>query len=68
MALYNSPNNAPAIPATSVSKSDDIAKNLMPQDYHDYLVLFSEKEARILPPSRYVDHVIPNKPRDIWEV
>jgi len=51
MALYNRPDNAPAIPVTSVSKGDDLAKNLVPQDYHDYLVLFSEKEARILPPS-----------------
>jgi len=45
MALYNSPDNAPAIPATSVLKNDDLAKNLVPQDYHNYLVLFSEKEA-----------------------
>jgi len=59
MALYNSPDNAPAIPITSVSKGDDLAKNLVPQDYYDYLVLFSEKEARILPPSRYIDHAIP---------
>jgi len=59
MALYNSPDNAPVIPVTSVSKGDDLAKNLVPQDYHDYLVLFSEKEARILPPSRYVNYAIP---------
>jgi len=45
MALYNSPDNTPVIPVTSVSKSDDLAKNLVPQDDHDYLVLFSEKEA-----------------------
>jgi len=51
MALYNSPDNAPLNPVTSVSKGDDLAKNLVPQEYHDYLVLFSEKEARILPPS-----------------
>jgi len=59
MALYNSPNNALSNPVTSVSKDDDLAKNLVPQEYCDYLVLFSEKEARILPPSRYVDHTIP---------
>jgi len=59
MALYNSPDNTPSNLVTSVSKSDDLAKNLVPQEYHDYLVLFSEKEARILPPSRYVDHAIP---------
>jgi len=59
MALYNSPDNAPSNLVTSVSKGDDPAKNLVPQEYHDYLVLFSEKEARILPLSRYVDHAIP---------
>jgi len=37
----------------------DPAKKLVPHEYHDYLVLFSEKEARILPPSRYIDHAIP---------
>jgi len=51
MALYNSPDNAPTTLVTSVSKGDNLAKDLMPQDYHDYLVFFSEKEARILPPS-----------------
>jgi len=45
MALYNSPDDAPSKPVTSVSKSDDLAKNLVLQEYHDYLVLFSEKEA-----------------------
>jgi len=59
MALYNSPNNPPSNPVTSVWKCDDLAKNLVPQEYHDYLVLFSEKEARIWSPSRYVDHAIP---------
>jgi len=37
----------------------DPAKKLVPHEYHDYLVLFSEKEARMLPPSRYIDHSIP---------
>jgi len=59
IALYNTPDNAPATLVTSVSKGDDLGKKLVPQDYHDYLVLFSAKEARILPPSRYVDHAIP---------
>jgi len=59
MTLYNSSDNAPSKPVTNVSKGDDLAKNLVPQEYYDYLVLFSEKEARILPPSRYVDHAIP---------
>jgi len=59
MALYNSPDYAPTTPVTSVSKGDDLTKELVLQDYYDYLVLFSEKEARILPPSRYVDHAIP---------
>ena len=36
----------------------DPTKKLIPHEYHDYLVLFFEKEARILPPSRYVDHPI----------
>jgi len=59
MTLCNSPDNALAIPGTSMSKNDDLAKNLVPQDYHDYLVLFSKKKTRILPPLRYVDHAIP---------
>jgi len=59
MALYNNPDNILATPVTSVSKGDDLAKDLVPQDYHDYLVLFSEKEARISPPSQYIDHAIP---------
>jgi len=59
MALYNSPDNAPSNPVTSVPKSDDLAKNLVPQEYHEYLVLFSQKEAQILPSSRYIDHAIP---------
>jgi len=59
MAVYNSPDNAPSNPVTSVPKSDDLAKNLVPQESHDNLVFFSEKEARILPLSRYIDHAIP---------
>jgi hypothetical protein len=32
---------------------------LVPPEYQDYLSLFSEREAKALPPHRYVDHAIP---------
>jgi len=51
MALYNK--------LEDEETTQDTTKKLIPPEYHDYLVLFSEKEAQILPPSRYVDHVIP---------
>src|SRR5258706_10057838 len=35
------------------------AAELVPPEYHDYLFLFSEEEARVLPLHRYVDHAIP---------
>jgi len=59
MALCNDPSDTPVTPVTGVSKDEDLAKELVPSDYYDYLILFSEKEARILPPSQYVDHAIP---------
>ena len=34
-------------------------RNLVPQQYHDLLLLFTKKEADKLPPHRYVDHAIP---------
>ena len=37
----------------------DLATQLIPQEYHEYLSVFSEEEARALPPRRYVDHAIP---------
>jgi len=43
MALYNKPEDE--------ETTEDTTKKLIPPEYHDYLVLFSEKEARILPPS-----------------
>jgi len=52
MALYNKPEDE--------ENTQDTTKKLVPPEYHDYLVLFSEKEARILPPSRYVDHASPH--------
>jgi len=58
MALCNDPSDTSVTPVIGVSKDEDLAKELVPSDYYDYLVLFSEKEARILPPSRYVDHGI----------
>jgi len=60
MALYHTPDEKVTyvLSHTHVAE-DDPAKKLVPPEYHDYLVLFSEKEARILPPSQYVDHTIP---------
>jgi len=51
MALYNEPEDE--------ETTQDTTKKLVPPEYHNYLVLFSEKEARILLLSRYVDHAIP---------
>jgi len=62
MALCHAPEEkiTHVSPHTRVAEEEyDPAKKLVPPEYHDYLVLFSEKEARILPPSRYVDHAIP---------
>ena len=35
-----------------------LATQLVPSKYHEYLSVFSEEEARTLPPRRYVDHAI----------
>jgi len=51
MALYNKPEDK--------ETTQDTTKKLVAPECHNYLVLFSEKEARILPLSRYVDHAIP---------
>ena len=61
MALYHTPNEVTHVsPHTYVVEEEhDPAKKLIPPEYHDYLVLFSEKETRILPSSQYVDHTIP---------
>ena len=37
----------------------ELAMQLVPSEYHEYLSVFSEEEARTLPPRRYVDHAIP---------
>src|SRR5258706_12083575 len=37
----------------------ELATQLIPQEYHKYLSVFSEEEACALPPRRYVDHAIP---------
>ena len=37
----------------------ELATKLVPTEYHEYLSVFSEEEARTLPPRRYVDHAIP---------
>jgi len=50
MALYYEPENE--------ETTQDMTKKLVSPEYHDYLVLFSEKEARILPPSQCVDDAI----------
>ena len=44
--------------AAAIDKSTSTAK-LVPPEYYDYLSVFSEIEARTLPPQRYVDHAIP---------
>ena len=46
----------------AVGKTDpgiELAAKLVPPEYHDYLLVFSETEACTLPPRRYVDHAIP---------
>jgi hypothetical protein len=40
----------------------ELAARLVPPEYHEFLPLFSTKEARVLPPHRYVDHAIPLLP------
>lgn len=40
---------------------DDKIKELVPQDYHDYLPLFKKAVADVLPPHRPYDHKIPLK-------
>ena len=37
----------------------ELTTKLVPTEYHEYLSVFSEEEARTLPPRRYVDHAIP---------
>ena len=37
----------------------ELSAQLVPPEYHDYLSIFSEKEAKVLPPRCYVDHTIP---------
>ena len=37
----------------------ELSAQLVPPKYHDYLLIFSEEEAKALPPHRYVDHAIP---------
>jgi len=60
MVLYYTPDEKGThVPPHMRVAEDDPAKKLVPPEYHDYLALFSEKEARILPSSRYVDHAIP---------
>ena len=37
----------------------ELSAQLVPPKYNDYLSIFSEEEAKALPPRRYVDHAIP---------
>ena len=37
----------------------DVATQVVPPEYYDYLSIFSEEEARTLPLWRYIDHAIP---------
>ena len=41
------------------SELTELSAQLVPPEYHDYLSIFSEEEAKALPPCRYVDHTIP---------
>ena len=45
--------------STDPVKHSDSPANLVPSQYHDFLPLFTKKEADKLPPHRYVDHEIP---------
>lgn len=38
---------------------EDTPVKLVPHEYHEFSLMFFEKEARNLPPHRYVDHEIP---------
>jgi len=54
MALYHTPDEKVthiSLHTRVVEEEHDPAKKLVPPEYHDYLVLFSEKEACILPSS-----------------
>ena len=42
-----------------VSIHQDVLRNQVPEEYHDYLDVFSKKLADQLPPRRYIDHEIP---------
>ena len=37
----------------------ELATQLVPSEYHEYLSVFSKEEARTLPPRHYVNHAIP---------
>ena len=41
------------------AKHPEHPANLEPEQYHDFLPLFTKKGANRLPPHRYVDHEIP---------
>ena len=43
---------------TDPAKYPDYPGNLVPSQYHEFLVLFTKKGADKLPPHRYVDHEI----------
>ena len=42
-----------------VSIHQDVLRNQIPKEYHDYLDVFSKELADQLPPRRYIDHEIP---------
>ena len=51
-----------ADPDSEDEPAQEPAQKLVPEEYHEFLPLFSEREARALPPHRYIDHAIPLKP------
>ena len=48
-----------AILLNGIDSTSIESEKLVPQDYHEYLDLFSEEEVKELPPHRIYDHTIP---------
>lgn len=56
-ALFEPPeSDLPPVP------EEEVLKEIVPSEYHEYLSIFTETEASKLPPHRYVDHAIDLEP------
>ena len=55
----NSPRTAPNYCPGQESGLTELCTQLVPPEYYDYLSIFSEEEAKDLPPHHYIDHAIP---------